>query len=151
MGTIRALAAGLRSVNLKDELPKMVLAEKKFAIEQNQEQLQDGKTSEGADGVDLRGYQSLKYAIKKNEMNSRPEFGIPDLKLTGEFYTKFDLKVDSVEYTLFSNDDKSLELEEKYTQYIFGLQLPNKFKWGQRIYKNQIIPYITKQTGLIFR
>lgn len=151
MGTIKALAKGLRSVKLAERLPKMLLDEKEFAIEENQAQLLEGRTSEGASGVNLLGYSNFDYAVKKNKMNSLPEFGVPDLKFNGDFYKGFDLKTDATEYTLFSNDDKSLELEEKYTKYIFGLQIKNKQAWAKVIYKNQIIPYIQKQTGLKFR
>lgn len=151
MGTIKKLASALRSVNLVAELPKMMLAEKEFAIMENQEQLQDGRTSQGIDGANLEAYSNLKYAIKKNQLNSRPEFGIADLRLTGAFYSAFDLKVDATTYTLFSDDGKSLELESKYGKFIFGLQTKSKGRWAKQIYKNQIQPYITQKTGLIFR
>lgn len=150
MGTIKQLAKGLRSVNLQREIPLMLNRQKQFAIDQNREQLLDGKTSEGTDGANLRGYKQFDYAVRKNQMNSRPEFGIADLKLTGDFQSKIDLKVDATTYTLFSTDIKSLDLETHYTIFIFGLQGRNKARWAELIYNNEFKPYLIRKTGLIF-
>lgn len=150
MGTIGALARGLRSVNLQSEIPLMLNRQKQFAIAENKEQLLDGKTSEGDQGANLKGYKQFDYAVRKNQMNSRPEFGIADLRVTGAFYNGIDLKVDATTYSLFSTDSKTLDLETRYTIYIFGLQGRNKAKWATLIYDNEFKPYLTRKTGLIF-
>lgn len=150
MATIKDLARGLRSVNLQKEIPGMLTRQKQFAIDENKEQLLDGKTSEGDQGANLRGYKQFDYAVKKNQMNSRPEFGIADLRYTGAFYNAFDLKVDATTYTLLSNDIKAFDLETKFTIYIFGLQARNKAKWATLIYDQEFKPYLTYKTGLIF-
>lgn len=150
MSTIKALAAGLRRVDLQRQIPIMLNNQKQFAIDANKDQLLHGKTSEGADGANLRGYKSFEYAVEKNQQNSLPEFGIADLRKRGDFYNGIDLKVEATTYTLLSNDIKAPDLETHYTVFIFGLQSKNKSQWASRIYANEFMPYITSKTGLIF-
>ena len=151
MTRVTDLAKALRSLNLRAELPKMIERQKQVPIDINRDQLLHGLTSEGETGTNLRGYRNFDYAVKKNQMNSLPEFGVADLKLTGAFYSKFDLKADATTYTLFSSDPKADELELSYTLFIFGIQGRNIYKWADALFINEIKPYIEGKTGLLMR
>ena len=87
-------------------------------IDLNQGQLQQGVNSKGRQ---LKGYQSNAYAKFKNQLNSLPGLGTPDLKLTGAFYSGWYIQEDSFPITMNSSDVKTQELIEKYGKEIFGL------------------------------
>lgn len=145
MATLREMGRRIKSVNLLGNIPKFILAEKEYALDLNKNQLQQGKTSDGDSGVNLRGYKSFEYATYKNSINSQPDFGIPDLKLSGDFYRGFKLEADIRTFTIYSDDSKSTELENKYTIMIFGLNGKNKQRFAQRVYDNQMLPFVKKQ------
>jgi hypothetical protein len=80
-----------------------------------------GKDKSGTNIAPSYKYDS--YAEMKQEMNSRPDFGTPDLRLTGAFYNSFYFDFDTLEVT--SSDAKTETLKEKYGNRgknpIFGL------------------------------
>ncbi len=55
---------------------------------------------------------SKRYARKKSSLNSKPGFGTPDLKLTGEYHRSLDAKIKGDELILLSNDPKDKFLEK---------------------------------------
>lgn len=152
MGTIRDLAKGLRKLDLKSQIPKIMSSVQDInkIIELNQRQLMRGKTSEGWDGANLRGYKTIEYAIYKNGLNSLPEFGIPDLKVTGAFYSGFSVKVTQTDFTITSNDPKALDLESKYTVNIYGLTGKSTAEYIGTVFYDKFKNYITSVTGLRF-
>lgn len=88
-------------------------------IRENQEQMYMGQNAEGGK---IGYYHSEEYAELKHSMNPLPAFRIPDLHLTGAFYSGMKLVfIGSNQFTLTSGDEKTPELEEKYGGYIFGI------------------------------
>lgn len=101
-------------------------------IDLNEEQFDEGKD---AIGNLLREYRSDAYAAAKKAIGAKPAFGIPDLKLTGDFRGAMKSKRDNEEMTIYSTDSKSGELQEKYGD-IFGV---NDDKLAKFV-KEQILP-----------
>src|SRR5690348_238105 len=69
-------------------------------IDLNTQQMYEGKNS---DGGEIGAYRSEVYAEMKNQMNSLPGFGVPDLKLTGAFYEGYSLRIQGGEIEETSN------------------------------------------------
>ena len=59
-------------------------------------------------------YASLRYALRKNAMNSKAGLWNPDLKLSGKFHEKINAKADETIIKIESSDSKSIHLEKKY-------------------------------------
>lgn len=72
-------------------------------------------------GRRLISYRSVKYATMKNSMNPVPGYGNPDLKLTGAFYDAIRADIDEEGFLVYSTDDKSNSLEDKYGNEIWTL------------------------------
>ena len=73
-------------------------------------------------GGKLRKYKSMRYAIKKNRMNSRPGLGNPDLKFTGAFWKAWRTDLRNHGVDIYSTDPKAEFLADKYMG-IYGLTL----------------------------
>lgn len=101
---------------------------------QQREQLKAGKTKTGA-SISPR-YQSNSYAARKAAINPLPGFGVPDLRLTGEFQRLIDVEAATDVFDIISKDEKGAALENKYSD-IFGLG-------GE--YKT---PYLVRLSGVI--
>jgi hypothetical protein len=89
-------------------------------IGMNQMQMQMGQN---ANGGKIGWYRNKAYAELKHSMNPLPPFRVPDLHLTGAFYSGMKIHLigaDSVEIT--SDDEKTQGLIAKYGGEIFGLQ-----------------------------
>lgn len=71
-------------------------------------------------GLNVKGknirpeYASKSYAKFKQSKNSKPQSGTPDLKLTGKYYSKMQVKVKSKEFEIVNTDSKDAELSSKY-------------------------------------
>lgn len=113
------------------------------AILLNQEQLY--KFSEDSDGKKLKPYRSDEYANYKNSLNPFLGKGQPDLKLTGSFYDKAYVEVNSTTIKFDSTDTKTVQLERKYGSKIFGLN-----KMNLAYFANQhVIPKIREEISLL--
>ena len=98
----------------------------KRAIVENQEEILDLNIAQLDEGVDSLGdllmeYASEEYAQFKKALGSKAPFGIPDLKLEGDFREGFILITEGSEFRIDSTDQKAGELAFKYGQDIYGL------------------------------
>ncbi len=98
----------------------------KRAIVENQEEILDLNIAQLDEGVDSLGnllmeYASEEYAQFKKALGSKAPFGIPDLKLEGDFREGFVLITEGNEFRIDSTDEKAGELAFKYGQEIYGL------------------------------
>lgn len=87
-------------------------------LDLNTAQLEQGKDSKGNF---LAAYALDTYAQFKQSLNSAPPFGIPDLKLEGDFHEGFVLIDEGNEFRISSTDAKTGELVQGYGEDIFGL------------------------------
>lgn len=147
MATILDVLENFRSINLKQALPGLVNETKQEIIRLNQQQLFSGLLSTG-DKVGV--YKLRDYAERKNLLNPLPGFGIPDLKLSGDFYKGFVVEVNEEIYNITSRDPKTGRLYSLFGPDIFGLTEENKGLYSQGILGNAIRDFITAKTGLLF-
>lgn len=96
------------------------------AVVENQEEILDLNISQLEVGKDSLGELLERYALDvyaefKQAIGSQAPFGVPDLKLEGDFHSGFVLIVDGKEIRITSTDDKTDDLEFKYGEDIFGL------------------------------
>ena len=97
-------------------------------IDLNHQQLLKGQR---ADGSSLGTYRPFTIA-KRREKGRQTSF--VDLFYEGDFQNKFDLRVSSDTYEIFSTDSKSDKLQDKYGDNIFGLQVENRLRaWNEFI------------------
>ena len=103
------------------------------AIQDNEAAIVDLNRGQMEVGLTIKGdaispeYRLFSYASEKKKMGSRSPFGIPDLKLTGDFHEGMFLEVDDRQYFIGSSDEKAGALAAKYKD-IFGLTEENKEK-----------------------
>jgi len=106
----------------------------------NKEQLMDGNEKTGYQISP--SYRTHKYARAKQSMNTRPPYGIPDLRLTGEFYRGFEVKTFVDRFEISSTDEKTNDLIDKYGEDIFGLNEENKVKYWNENLQPAIVRHI---------
>ena len=87
------------------------------------------------DGIEIEPpYAFDEYARFKKSIGSKAPLGIPDLKLTGDFYSRFETKITPNYIEISSGDSKAPELENKYGEdQIYGLTESNKKEFVQLI------------------
>ena len=111
MGTISNMIERIQRLNIKEVAVISLQENTKNMADMNRQQLMEGV---GSDGEPLNpSYAWESYARQKNQMNSLPGLGNPDLKLTGKTH-------DSITYTVEGEMIKSklndvYGLEAKYT------------------------------------
>lgn len=141
----KSLSAGFASVNASSEIANAVKNTEEWLVELNKEQLSYGLDSLGQK---LIQYRSFSYALDKEKMNPKPGFLIPDLKLTGKFYSGFFAKYEGKKIVFGSIDSKSDSLVEEYGKPIFGLTKENKEYYQNNILKEEILRIVERKTGL---
>lgn len=105
----------------------------------NREQLTFGINAEGGA---VGAYRSEPYARFKMAIGARAPFGIPDLKLTGDFHSGIFAMRKGSDLTFGGTDSKTSMLTEKYDS-ILGLTEENRTD----VKDNYIFPIITKWLG----
>ena len=106
-----------RNIDLLGIAQDIVIYDGDLITELQKDQLMYGKDATGEDVAP--SYYSDAYAEMKQKMNSRPETGTPDLRLTGEFYNGFYFDHDTL--TVTSSAPITEHLIKKYGKHIFGL------------------------------
>lgn len=99
------------------------------------------------EGKPIGKYRSPAYAKKKNALNPIPGLGVPDLKLTGEFYKGIYSEVRGDKIIIDSTDGKTPALANRFGEEIFGLNKESKAEAVKEI-KPVLIKNMKKATGL---
>lgn len=147
MGTIQQLYEAFQNVNLKEELPNLIL-QTSFEIDVFvQVQLDQGLLSTGEPIAP--SYASDYYAKKKNNMNGTPGFGTPDLHYTGAYYKGIGVSIKNDTYDIESN--VSYAHEDSISQYgddLLRLSEEHKEQYANESLLPAIGNYIKEKTGL---
>lgn len=109
LGQIRRNLAGL------DERELLVRSIKKYEpliLKLNQDQLNSGKTTKG-DSITPE-YASDYYARRKNRLNAKPGFGVPDLNFRGLFQADMRLVIKGQNWTVTSGVDYAKFILARY-------------------------------------
>jgi len=93
-----------------------------------------------SDGGKLREYKASTVSIKRSQ--GKP-FNRTTLFDTGAFTNAFKIKINFPNFSIFSTDSKSSDLQDKYGSNIFGLTEENQRKTNQLI-KTEIEKFIKK-------
>lgn len=117
--TVEEYTQKMTKTDFLEVVKRSLMTLEDLIIAMNQEQLYIH--SENAEGENLLTYNSIVYAIWKNNRNKAPGLMHPDLFDTGDFYRGFFLEVTDSEFELDSRDYKSDDLKDKYGENIFGL------------------------------
>ncbi len=136
------------SIHLKDAVPRIIRSLSAELIDYNLDQLAHGITSENV--IIQPRYRSRDYAGYKNTLNPKAGFGVPDLKLTGDFYAGFYVQLSGMVFEFGSRDSKSALLEGKYSKGggIYGLTKINKSNFAANEVKSEIVSHLQNKTGL---
>jgi len=148
MPTIDDVLKNFQSLNLEAEVPRIVEKLSAELVDYNLHQLEMGITS---DGVTISPrYKNAKYAAFKQELDPRAGYGVPNLKLSGDFYAGFFVQLQGIVFTFGSRDSKSSLLEGIYSKNggIFGLTADNKAKFSIDNFRPELFSYINSKTGL---
>ena len=118
MATIRQVYKNIHAVKFDRVVKETILQHKTNMVDLNRDQMLDGYNK---NLQRIGAYASEQYEREKRSMNPSAS-GWVDLKYTGEFQSKMDLRMpNNREYELFSKDSKNNDLVEKYGENIFGL------------------------------
>lgn len=128
MTTVDDMIGRIRTLNVKEVSYESVVESKDEITDIQREQMYKGLNAEGKK---IGRYRNAKYARVKNEMNPLPGIGIPDLKLTGAFYSGFTTDVTPESFSTFSTDEKNSELIVKYDP--FGLDKESESEYADKL------------------
>lgn len=136
MNILEELHIKIQSLDIDEICVEAMVDHKEEIIDLNTSQLEAGLNKHGE--AIFPEYESEEYAKLKKAMGSKAPFGIPDLKVEGDFYEGFyaESYLTNTEGMsgLFvdSHDSKSDKLESKYTG-IFGIMPANNPELGEII------------------
>lgn len=148
MATIEQLYEAFSNIKLREDLPEMIRENGTAMAELVETQLEGGKLSTGSPIAPA--YAQGYYAQKKAAMNSLPGYGIPDLKLSGEYYA-------GIGVAIKSEDEYDIESDVEYAnnpsiaQYgndLLALSDENKQVYCDGTLGPAISKYIAEKTGL---
>lgn len=109
-------------------------------IDLNTEQLSEGKLSNGRD---MGFYRSQDYAELKKAIGKNGDF--VDLNFTGDFYGSFIVEMTQNSIGVSATDKKTADLEERYSEDIFGLTNENFQEFKDYIFKETLIENFKKR------
>lgn len=149
MATIPEMKRRVESIRLRERVPEIIQSNAAELIDYNQKQMFE--RGQKANNEPIGYYNSIPYALQKNQMNPKPGMMRVDLKLTGAFYRGMWLSVDRTSFELDSRDSKASKLKSKYGDTIFGLSDENKAEYSKGSLFNGIKRHIEDKTGLEFK
>lgn len=149
MTTISQLTKRLESLNLRAQVPVIIDNTKSEIVVSVKEQLHSGIDGTGK-SIQPK-YRSNSYAYRKQQINPKPGFGVPDLKITGKFYNSISVLVDNTSFTINSSDTKAPKLETKYGEDILRMSPTSVTNYAQGKFFQELKKYIIGKTGLQFR
>jgi hypothetical protein len=115
---ISELANNAKALDPLKLFAESVEENKEYIVDLNTGQLGKGRDSKNAS---LFPYANDDYAKFKKSIGSEAPLGTPNLKLTGEFWSGFNVKTDKEGLVISSTDSKSEKLKSGYGEDIFGL------------------------------
>lgn len=145
--TIDDLYEAFSRVNLRQELPNLILATSYEIDVLVISQLDKGELSTGSKITP--SYASNYYANKKAALNATPGIGTPDLRVTGRYYSGIGVAVKGAEYDVESNVPYAQA--DSITQYgdnLLRLSDPNMTAYSENTLFPAIADYIRGLTGL---
>lgn len=116
--------------NIERDLLDILAKHEEYILDLNREQMMRGIKS---DGESIGEYKSESYEIMKELFNPRK---VVDLRLTGSFHNEMYLVLEEMPGSIWSKDEKTEMLVNRYGREIFGLTDENKERIKRRIEKD---------------
>lgn len=128
-----------------DKLKKLIPSKTENIIKKNENYILDFNRDVQLfqEGINSLGVKLKRYS--KNTINIKQSQGKPfdrtTLFDTGNFTNNFKLKINNGKYSIFSTDEKTSDLQDKYGSEIFGLTEINQKKINENL-QNEINEFI---------
>ena len=136
--TIAQMVRNWNSIDVASESAWVMLDNREQIVQYNKDQLQLGVKNDNSSIIPM--YKSNWYAKMKQGKNSKPEFGTPDLKLTGAFYDGIVIKMEGYnKYSVTSIDSKTSQLVSWYSSSIFGFTPRSRQEIRDEIMQDELI------------
>ena len=136
MGKLTEFADKLEQLDFNEEFDNVIESLESVITQLNKDQLEIGTD---ANNQQLMAYESPEYAVwKVNFGGSIAPLGIPNLKLSGDFYNDFAIGITPESILISSRDWKTPLLKKKYGSDIFGLQQKKLSILANRYVKPQL-------------
>jgi hypothetical protein len=136
--TIAQMVRNWNSIDVASESAWVMLDNREQIVQYNKDQLQLGVKNDNSSIIPM--YKSNWYAKMKQGKNSKPEFGTPDLKLTGAFYDGIVIKMEGYnKYSVTSIDSKTSQLVSWYSSSIFGFTPRSRQEIQDEIMQDELI------------
>jgi hypothetical protein len=145
---LNRLLSNIENLNVENVAVTVLQSSENLLTESNREQLLDGLRSDGTQVAPQ--YRNPEYASMKQSMNSRPNEGTPDLKLTGDFHASIKHVVDSSGLIRIEANDIH-GLTDKYSDMfsnIFVLNSESKKQLKERHLQKKTIDTIKERIFL---
>ena len=134
MATLNDLRARFRKVDLLKIVDECIIESKDTLLNLIRSQIEHGEDATGL----LPEYINLKYSETKERMGSKAPFGITDLKFSGDFLKKLQLKRYSTNILIRSSDKKNSAILKRYGADINNIISLNKIQKDKIICGNTI-------------
>jgi hypothetical protein len=123
MTTILSMIKRVQSFDVTKAAAEAMEEAAPLLTDRQKDQLLEGKN---AKGQKIGRYRNPAYARMKAAMNPVPGLGVPDLKLTGDFWKGIYVDIRGDRVIIDSVDEKTQDLVDKYSEAIFGLNKNTK-------------------------
>lgn len=111
MASIGILIDKAEQIDLNQAISEAIDATAKQFIDEQKDQLLHGINSAGDP---IGQYKNKRYALMKNAMNPIPGFGVPDLRLKGNFYGGLFIDARNDRIVVDSADEKAKYIYQRY-------------------------------------
>jgi len=148
MGSPAEFSRLLKKISVPDLITTALEDTKDSILVLQKDQLKHGLDSSG--NAILPEYASDSYAKRKNQLNSIPQLGTPDLTLSGDRNDAMTVTVDGVEkIVLNSSVEYNQYNEERYgANHLWGLTPDNRAKYVVENLRPAMKTALTDQTGI---
>jgi hypothetical protein len=150
MATLDKIIDSISKVDPVEVIFDVLKRDQQTIIKLNQDQLLEGKLNSGkSTGEYSFGSMSKPYVMEKIARGRIDRSILPHVNLfnEGHFYRGFKVIFGRWFFSLYSTDSKSMELQEKYTTEIFGLE-PESVDELVRLKKESFQKNYKQKTGL---
>jgi hypothetical protein len=143
--TIIEMKKRFESLNTDKVIDESLEEVSPLIADRQKDQMREGKNAKGGK---IGRYRNAGYARMKNSMNPIPGFGVPDLLLTGAFYSEIFAEPRGDKMVISSTNEKVAKLEDRFGKDIFGLNPPTKAELIREDLKPVLMRNIRKVVGI---
>lgn len=158
MSTILTVANRIMQLNLEKEVPAIIDRTKEEILAKNREQLLEGRKKDGTeltpsylnDPYFKTREAAQRYSNWKDKItpNNKRRSGTPNLFIIGSFHNSIKIEVKGDVFDIYSTYPEAGDIENKYTEQIYGLNKENKTAYIAETFFPRLKTYIESTTKL---